>query len=97
MKCLICTKRIYGRRTVEVRVKSYNSKRKWFNTVLHPICFKCIENLNFRNPSNPSDNNDFKKDFSKCDSCGWEKRIEFTDEYGKGYCKDCMKNPVPKS
>jgi len=47
MKCLICKKKL-GRRTIEVTVKSFNTKRKIYNTILHPICFDCIENLNFR-------------------------------------------------
>ena len=41
MKCLICKKKL-GRRTIEVTVKSFNTKRKIYNTILHPICFDCI-------------------------------------------------------
>ena len=47
MRCLICKKKL-NRITCEVTIKSFNSKRKRYNTILHPICFDCIANLNFR-------------------------------------------------
>ena len=25
-----------------------------------------------------------------CDGCGWKKNIIYVDEYGKGFCYDCM-------
>jgi len=37
-----------------------------------------------------------KGEIEICDGCGWIKKIVLIDEYGKGFCKDCMKDNKPK-
>ena len=26
-----------------------------------------------------------------CDGCGWSKQIHWVDEYGKGFCEECLR------
>lgn len=29
-----------------------------------------------------------------CQGCGWEKEIDYTDEFGNVWCKECMDDAV---
>lgn len=49
--CLICNKPITDYRKCEIHIKTIgNPTRKmssWYNTRLEPVCYSCVERLNF--------------------------------------------------